>query len=179
MTSLLKLMTVLITALWVGGLFWIGFVVAPYLFYLAEHNSPLVPHSGAAADLIGPLLYASYALSLVLAVVLFVLLLILRKRKEIPLGGPFFLSEICLAVAFLSTVANEVWCSPKIATIRQRLNEQFGGFHLTDHAEPLYQTFKTYHLISVLLFGVCFVGVTVCLLCVSQFRERAPQRTAD
>jgi hypothetical protein len=179
MTNVLKFVAVLITALWMGGLFWVGFVIAPYLFILAEKNSPLVPHSGVAADLVGPLLYSAYALSLILAVGLIVILVILRKRNQVPLGSKIFLSEIGLGMAFLTTVINYAWCSPKVAAIRRQLNEQFGGFHLTDPAEPLYHAFKTYHLISVGLFGLSFIGTVVCLLCLSQFRAVKPETKSE
>ena len=171
MTNSLKMLAVLLAAIWVGGLFTVGFVLAPYLFILAFRHSPFIPHTGVAAELIGPLLYGSYIASLILAVILIVMLFILRKRNQLPLGGQIFLSEIGLSLAFLSMVINYGWCSPKVAAIRQELDVRFGGFHLTDPAEPLYHQFMHYHLISVVLFGLCFLGALICLLCISQFRE--------
>src|SRR5262249_10874885 len=57
-------------ALWVGALFCLGFVVAPYLFALAARHSPAVPDTGVAAGLLGPLLYGADIASLAVAAVL-------------------------------------------------------------------------------------------------------------
>jgi hypothetical protein len=53
MSPVVKSSALVVTALWVGVLFCLGFVVAPYLFVLAAKNSPAVPNTGVAAELIG------------------------------------------------------------------------------------------------------------------------------
>jgi hypothetical protein len=58
MTNTLKGGVILLTALWVGGLFAVGFIFAPYLFALAARHDPAVPNTSVAASLIGPLLMA-------------------------------------------------------------------------------------------------------------------------
>ena len=87
MTRLVKSSAVVAATLWVGVLFCLGIVVAPYLFILASRNSPAVPNPGVAADLIGPLLYSSDVGDLVVAAGLVAALLFLRSRGEVPLGG--------------------------------------------------------------------------------------------
>jgi hypothetical protein len=66
MSRVLKSTALLATSLWVGVLFCLGFIVAPYLFALTAKKSPSVPNTGVAADLIGPHLYSSDVISLVL-----------------------------------------------------------------------------------------------------------------
>ncbi len=56
MTRVVKSSALLAASLWVGVLFCLGFIVAPYLFALAARSSPAVPNSGVAAELLGPLL---------------------------------------------------------------------------------------------------------------------------
>src|SRR5271155_5973226 len=92
MNRVVKSSAVVVTSLWVGVLFCLGFIVAPYLFILAAKNSPSVPNTGVAADLIGPLLYSSDVISLVVGAGLAAALVYLRRRGEIPLGGGVFVS---------------------------------------------------------------------------------------
>src|SRR5437763_10703250 len=99
MNRVVKSTALVATSLWVGVLFCLGFIVAPYLFILAAKNSPSVPNSGVAADLLGPLLYSSDVISLVLGAALVAALVYLRRRGEVPLGRPLFLSEAGVAVA--------------------------------------------------------------------------------
>ena len=87
MTRLVKSSALVVASLWVGILFCLGFVVAPYLFILAAKNSPAVPNSGVAADLIGPLLYSSDVIGLIVGALLILALVFLRKRGEVPMGG--------------------------------------------------------------------------------------------
>src|SRR5262245_31885880 len=101
MKRFVKTSALVVTALWVGVLFCLGFIVAPYLFILAARNSPSVPNSGVAADLLGPLLYSSDVISLVLGVGLVATLSYLRRRGEVPLGSRMFLSEASVGIAAL------------------------------------------------------------------------------
>lgn len=94
MTRLVKSSAVVVTSLWVGILFCLGFIVAPYLLVLASENSPALLNTGVAAELIGPLLYCSDVISLVVAAGLVVALLNLRRRGEVTLGDRLFLCEI-------------------------------------------------------------------------------------
>src|SRR5581483_3422806 len=99
MTSAVKSSAVVVSALWVGLMFCLGFVVAPYLFALAARKSPAVPNSGVAADLIGPLLYSADVVGLVAGAGLLVALLFLRRRGEVPLAGKLFVSEAGVVLA--------------------------------------------------------------------------------
>ena len=91
MTRAVKSSAIVVAALWVGVLFCLGFVVAPYLFILAARQSPAVPNSGVAADLIGPLLYGADVAGLVVGAGLLAALLFLRGRGEVALGGRLYL----------------------------------------------------------------------------------------
>lgn len=172
MTSSLKSAVILVAALWVGGLFWVGFVFAPYLFALASRGSAAVPHTGVAADLIGPLLYSSDVLGLVVAVLLVLGLLVLRRRNVVPLGDTVFVSEIALGIAFLSAGLNYWVFTPRLNTIRAKLGEAHGGFHLAGEADPLYQQFTGLHQASTAVFVIGFMAAFVTLVCLSQLRAR-------
>ena len=112
MNRLVKSSAVVITSLWVGVLFCLGFIVAPYLFILAAKNSPSVPNTGVAADLIGPLLYSSDVISLVVGAALVAALVYLRRRGEVPLGSRLFLSEAGVGVAAICAAVNYWWFAP-------------------------------------------------------------------
>jgi hypothetical protein len=176
-TKALKSISVVVAALWVGGLFWVGFVFAPYLFILAARKSPIVPHTGAAADLIGPLLYGSDVIGLVVATALLVVILVLRRRQVLPLGGRVYLSELALGAAFLCACANYWLFTPRLKTIQRQLDQVYGGFYLADRADPLFLQFNRVHEASTTIFTVGFVAALLVLCCLSQFRARATTAT--
>jgi hypothetical protein len=172
----LRTLVVVVAALWVGGLFWIGFVFAPYLFALAARGNGPIPHTGVAADLIGPLLYGSDVIGLVVATLLLVALLILRRRDVVPLGGKLYLSEIALGVAFVCACVNYWVFTPRLKGLQSRLDAAYGGFHLADKADPLFLQFSRLHETSTALFVAGFVAALLALCCLSQFRARAAVR---
>jgi hypothetical protein len=173
MTKALKSSAQIIASLWVGILFCLGFVVAPYLFALAARNSPAVPHTGVAADLIGPLLYSSDVLGLIVGAVLLLALLFLRRHNELPLGGKLFLSEIGVGIAVACAAINYWVVTPRLKSIQDQLAERYGAFHLADRADPLFQQFSGLHQTSTTVFMVGFVAALICLVCMTQFRARA------
>jgi hypothetical protein len=178
MSRVVKSTAVVATALWVGVLFCLGFVVAPYLFALAAKGSPSVPNSGVAADLIGPLLYGSDVISLILGAGLVVALVYLRRRGEVPLGGRLYLSEVGVVVAAACAAANYWWFAPRIKGVQGQLAERYGAFHLADKADPLFAQFDGLHQTSTSLFMVGLAAALVCLVCMTQFRSRQPRPQA-
>jgi Domain of unknown function (DUF4149) len=178
MTRLVKSSAVVVTALWVGVLFCLGFIVAPYLFVLAAKNSPAVPNTGVAADLIGPLLYSSDVISLVVAALLVAALIYLRRRGEVTLGGRLYLSEIGVAVAAVCAAINYWWLAPQLNGIRGELAERYGAFHLADKTDPLFVRFNGLHQTSTTVFMIGLAAALVCLICMTQFRPRRDGTTA-
>jgi hypothetical protein len=172
MNRVVKSTALVATSLWVGTLFCLGFIVAPYLFTLAARNSPSVPNSGVAADLIGPLLYSSDIISLVLAAGLVAALVFLRRRGEVPLGGRLFVSEVGVGVATLCAAVNYGWFSPRIKAVQEQLAERYGAFHQADKADPVFAQFNGLHQTSTTLFMVGLAAALVCLVCMTQFRSR-------
>jgi hypothetical protein len=173
MTKAVKSSALLVAALWVGVLFCLGFIVAPYLFALAARNSPAVPNSGVAADLIGPLLYSSDVMGLVVGAALLVALLFLRRRGEVPLAGKLFVSEAGVLVAVVCAAVNYWVFTPRINEVRGQLAERYGAFHLADRTDPLFQRFNGLHQTSTTLFMIGFAAALLCLVCMTQFRSRS------
>jgi hypothetical protein len=172
MKAVLKSSALVITALWVGVLFCLGFVVAPYLFILVAKNSPSVPNTGVAADLIGPLLYSSDVISLVVGAGLVTTLLYLRRRGEVPLGSRLYLSEIGVGVAAVCAAVNYWWLSPQLKGLQGQLAERYGAFHQADKADPIFVQFNGLHQTSTTLFMIGLAAALVCLVCLTQFRSR-------
>jgi hypothetical protein len=173
MTATLKGGVLLVTAVWVGGLFWIGLVFAPYLFALAARQDPAVPNTSVAASLIGPLLYSTDVLGLIVAAALACGLLILRRRNVLPLGGKVYLSEIALGLAFVLAGVNYWVITPRLNMVREQLTAAYGAFHLADRADPLYQQFTLLHQTSTALFMTIFLAALFTLICQSQLRARS------
>ena len=172
MTRIVRSSALVVVALWVGVLFCLGFIVAPYLFILAARNSPAVPNSGVAADLIGPLLYSSDVISLVVGAGLVAALLFLRRRGEVTLGGRFFLAEIGVGLAAGCAAINYWWFAPRLKALQGQLAEQYGAFHQADKADPLFLQFNGLHQTSTTLFLLGFAAALVCLVCMTHFRPR-------
>jgi hypothetical protein len=174
MTRVIKSSAVVAVSLWVGVLFCLGFVVAPYLFALAARNSAAVPNTGVAADLIGPLLYSADVVGLVVGAGLVAALAFLRRRGEVPLGGRLYLSEVGVGVAVLCAAVNYWVFTPRVKAVKEQLAERYGAFHLADKADPLFRQFSGLHQTSTTLFVVGFVAALLCLVCMTQFRPRRP-----
>jgi hypothetical protein len=174
MNRVIKSTALVATSLWVGVLFCLGLIVAPYLFILAAKQSPAVPNSGVAADLIGPLLYSSDAISLAIGAGLAAALVYLRRRGEVPLGSQLFLSEVGVAVAAICAAANYWWFAPQIRALQGQIAERYGAFHLADKADPLFAQFNGLHQTSTTLFLVGLVAALICLVCITHFRSRQP-----
>src|SRR5262249_33051985 len=172
MNRVVQSSALVIASLWVGVLFCIGLIVAPYLFALAAKNSPSVPNSGVAADLIGPLLYSSDVISLVLGVGLVAALVYLRRRGEVPLGSRLDPSEVGVGGAALCAAVNYWWFAPRIRDVQGQLAERYGAFHRADKADPLFAQFTSLHQTSTTLFMVGLAAALVCLVCMTQFRSR-------
>jgi hypothetical protein len=176
MSRVVKSTALVATSLWVGVLFCLGFIVAPYLFALAARQSPSVPNTGVAADLIGPLLYSSDVMSLVLGAGLVAALLYLRRRGEVPLGGRVFLSEVGVGVAAVCAAVNYWWLAPRIRDVQGQLAERYGAFHQADRTDPLFAQFSGLHQASTTLFMVGLAAALLCLVCMTQFRSRQTDR---
>lgn len=175
MTKTIRSSAVVVAALWVGVLFSLGFIVAPYLFTLAARGSAVVPNTGAAADLIGPLLYAADVLGLAAGALLIGALVFLRRRQEVPLGGRLYLSEIGLGVAVVCAAANYWLLTPWVKDVRGQIAERYGAFHLADRTDSLFRQFNALHQTSTALFMVVFAAALWCLVCLTQFRTRPAQ----
>ena len=176
MTRAVKSSALVVASLWVGVLFCLGFVVAPYLFALAARNSPAVPNTGVAADLVGPLLYSADVIGLVVAVGLVGALVFLRRQGEVPLAGRAYLSEVGVAVAAVCAAVNYWVFTPRLKTLQGQLAERYGAFHQADRADPLFQQFNGLHQTSTTLFMIGFAAALVCFVCMTQFRSRRPDR---
>jgi hypothetical protein len=178
MTKALKSSALVVTSLWVGVLFCLGFIVAPYLFILAARHNPRVPDTGAAADLIGPLLYGSDVIGLFVGTGLIAVLLYLRRRDEVPMAGRLYLAEIGVGLAVACAGVNYWVFAPRLKAIQGQLAERFGAFHLADRADPLYRQFDGLHQTSTTLFMVGFAAALVGLICMTQFRSRPSRSSA-
>jgi hypothetical protein len=172
MTRLVKSSALVAASLWVGVLFCLGFVVAPYLFILAARNSSAVPNTGVAAELIGPLLYSSDIVGLVVGAGLVASLVFLRRRGEVPLGHRLRLPEAAVGLAALCAAINYWGISPRLKNTQEQLAERYGAFHLADRTDPLFQQFNGLHQTSTTLFMAGFLAALVCLVCMTQFRSR-------
>jgi hypothetical protein len=174
MNRVVKSSALVVASLWVGVLFCLGLVVAPYLFALAARNSPAVPNTGVAADLIGPLLYGADVISLVVGVGLVAALLYLRRRGEVPLGGRLFVTEVGVVIAACCAAVNYWWLAPRLKGLQGQLAERYGAFHQADKADPLFVQFTGLHQSSTTVFLIGLAAGLVCLVCLTQFRSRQP-----
>ena len=170
MTKALKSSALVVASLWVGVLFCLGFVVAPYLFMLAAHKSVVVPNSSVAADLIGPLLYSSDIAGLCIGAMLLLALVFLRLRGEVTLGGRFYLSELAVMGAVACAAVNYWVLTPRLKVMQGLLAERYGAFHHALRTDPLFQQFSGLHQTSTAVFLMGFLAALVALIGMTQFR---------
>lgn len=173
MNQLLRSLAMVLTTIWVGGLVWVGLVFAPYLFALAGRHSEAVPHSGVAAELIGPLLYGSDLVGLVAVGLIGLILFILRRRKCLSMGGRFYVPETLLGLAALCTALNYFRYSPALNSVQEKLRDAYGGFHLADRSDPLYAEFTSLHQTSTAIFLCGMVVAFVVLICQTNYRDQS------
>ena len=173
LTKTVRSSAVVIASLWVGVLFCLGFIVAPYLFILAGRNNPAVPNTGVAAQLLGPLLYSSDVAGLVVGSGLIAALVFLRRRDELPMGSKLFLPEVGVGIAILCAAVNYWVLTPQLLTVRGLLAERYAAFHQADKADPLYRQFSGLHQTSTALFMIGFAAALICLVCMSHFHSRS------
>lgn len=173
MNRVIKAAALVAASLWVGVLFCLGFIVAPYLFILAARQSAAVPNTGVAADLIGPLLYSSDVASLVLGTCLVAALAYLRRRDELPLASKVFLAEVGVGVAVVCAAVNYWWFTPRLRSVQGLLTDRYGAFHQADKSDPLFIQFNGLHQSSTTVFMIGLAAALVCLVCMSHFRSRA------
>jgi len=171
MTGVVRSSAQVMAALWVGGLFCLGLVVAPYLFILAARSSPAVPNTGVAAELVGPLLYGSDIVSLVVACGLLAAVMFLRRRGEEPLGGRCFVVEIVVAVAAVCAAANYWWVTPRLQAAQADLTARYGAFHVADRGDPAFLRFNELHQRSTTLFLMGLGAALIGLVCMTRFRS--------
>jgi hypothetical protein len=173
MTKLVKSTLLVVVSLWVGVLFCLGFVVTPYLFALAARNSPAVPNTGVAADLIGPLLYSSDLIGLVVGAGLIGTLVYLRRQGELPLAGRLYLAEVGVSVTAVCAALNYWIFAPRLKSFQGELAERYGAFHHADKTDPLFRQFSGLHQTSTALFMAGFAAALLCLVCITHFRSRS------
>jgi len=158
-----------IASMWIGIQFCVGFMVAPYLFGLAARKSVVVPNTGAAAELIGPLLHMTDYIGVAAGTLVLVALLEFRRRGELPLGGRFYVSEIGVLLAVVTAVVNVSFIAPRIKAVKELLAEKYGAYHLSDKTDSLYAQFGQWHQMSTLLFLAGLIGSVICVFCLTQF----------
>lgn len=156
--------------IWIGIMACVGFVVAPYLFGLAAQKSAVVPHTGAAGELIGPLLHQVDRISLTAAAGLFAALLVLRRGASRPWGARYWAAEAGTIVAAVCAAVNYWKLSPALGAVKAQLAEKYGAYHLSDKSDALYKQFGGLHGMSTLLFVTGMLGAAVALVCLTQFR---------
>jgi hypothetical protein len=130
-------------------------------------------NTGVAADLIGPLLYSSDVIGLVVGVGLMAALVYLRRRGEVPLAGRLYVAEIGVGVATVCAAVSYWVFAPRLKAVQGELVERYGAFHQADKAGPLFRQFSGLHQASTTLFMVGLVAAFVCLVCMSHFRSRS------
>ena len=171
MVQAIRSSAIVVAAIWVGVLFCLGFIVAPYLFTLAARGNSVVPNTGAAADLIGPLLYGADVLGLAAGTALLLALLFLRRRRELPLGGRWYLCELGLGAAILCAAVNYWLLAPQAKVVKNQLAERYGAFLHADRADDLFRQSSTLHQASTVVFVIGFMAVLVSLVCMTRFRS--------
>lgn len=170
MVRLLHLCLHLALLAWIGGGAWVALALAPYLFGLARRGSEWVPHTTAAADLVGPMLQRADFVAWVAIPLALLALWQLRRRGWVPLGGP--LASLLLVLAGAASVYEGAVLSPRVAAEQEAIKSEEGGLHRLDRDDPRRREFLALHgRATAIFFGSLAAGLVVVAL-VAPLRQR-------
>ena len=150
---LLKFLMLLALIVWIGGIIFFAFVLAPTLF-------GVLPTTKLAGDVVSATLAKLHWMGLVSGVVFLICSLLYNWQKHVQLR-PFMLSHIFVVLMLALTAFSQFVITPKMRTIRVRMDRA----NLQTWDDAPYAGFNAWHKLSTLTEGgVLFLGLGVVIL---------------
>jgi hypothetical protein len=169
----LRFSITLLLTVWLGVLIAVSFFVAAHLFRLAKLGDEWVPHTTAAADIIGPLLRQMDVTAWVAIPLAIALLLLMARGFELRSRRPIAVAALLLVAALGASIYNGAALTEEIHAIRVELRREFGGYHLSPAEHPERRRFGMLHGISQSLAMLELAFGLGALFCVTQLIEPA------
>jgi uncharacterized membrane protein len=159
--SFLRLLMLLALIVWVGGIIFFAFVLAPTLF-------AVLPTTKLAGDVVNATLTKLHWMGLVSGVVFLVCSLCYNWQKHVQLR-PFALSHIFIVLMLAFTMVSQFGITPKMRAVRERI-EQASLATIPTWDDSSRSEFDILHAWSTRLEGgVLFLGLGVVILTARRF----------
>jgi uncharacterized membrane protein len=159
--AFLRFLMLLALIVWVGGIIFFAFVLAPTLF-------GVLPTTKLAGDVVNATLTKLHGMGLVSGVIFLISSLLYNWQKHVQLR-PFALSHIFILLMLVFTMVSQFGITPRMRVLRAEMQQ-------TDNMLPT-QTqraeFDRLHAWSTRLEGgVLFLGLGVVILTARRFEDR-------
>jgi Domain of unknown function (DUF4149) len=163
MTTTLRFIAILALSTWIGGAFFLMFLVAPDTFRL-------LPTRDLAGAVVGLALARLHLVAMVAAFVFLVCHTWLLKNAQ-ALVRPAALLVFAMVIL---TAASQYGVTPRMADLREDMIAVHGSIDASPRESPVRMAFGRLHVVSVLLEITIFVlGLVVLYLTVRQFGAAA------
>jgi uncharacterized membrane protein len=150
--GILRLLELLGTSLWLGGIGTLSFLVAPTLF-------AKLPTRAQAGELFGQILTRFYVMEWALGAALIALAMLRFKLYEAPLTTTV-LRILIVALMIVASLTAQFYIRPQLATLRGKIR----NFETTPEDHPLRVQFGKLHQQSVMIMMFNFLGGLLVLL---------------
>ena len=101
-----------------------------------------------------------------------------RRICPDPFLGSSLESAFCseLVIALVCAGVNFFVFNPQLNEVQEKLREEYGGFHLANQNDPLYERFTYLHETATMVFLTGMLMAFCLLICLSQFRDLATKK---
>lgn len=157
--SFLRFLMVLSLVVWIGGLIFFAFVLAPTAFQV-------LPDTHLAGNLVGRALGKLHWIAIISGIV-FLITSLLYSYLTLGTAHIFAIRQILICLMLALTLFSQFWIMPRMDTLRASVGD-FASVPLTD---PQRVQFDALHVWStrvesaVLLFGLVVIYLTASALC--------------
>ncbi|HXX00732.1 MAG TPA: DUF4149 domain-containing protein [Candidatus Acidoferrales bacterium] len=159
--SFLRFLMLLSLVVWIGGLIFFAFVLAPTAF-------TVLPSTHLAGDVVGRALGKLHWIAIVAGIV-FLISSLLYSRMTDGSGHVFALRHVLICLMLALTLFSQFWIIPRMDTLRA----QVGDFAAVPLTNPARVQFDALHVWSTRVeSAVLLLGLVVVYLTASAFAQR-------
>jgi uncharacterized membrane protein len=159
--SFLRYLMLLSLVVWIGGLIFFAFVLAPTAFQV-------LPDTHLAGNVVGRALYKLHWIAIVSGII-FLLSSLLYSRLAEGSAHAFALRHILICLMLALTLFSQLWIIPRMDSLRA----QVGDFSTVALDNPMRMQFDALHVWSTRVEGaVLLLGLIAVYLTASAFHQR-------
>ncbi len=159
--SLLRYLMLLSLVVWIGGLIFFAFVLAPTAFQV-------LPNTHLAGNLVGRALGKLHWIAIISGIVFLISSLLCSRMSE-GTAHVFAIRHVLICLMLALTLFSQFWIIPRMDTLRASV----GDFSAVPISNPARVQFDALHVWSTRLEGgVLLLGLVAAYLCANVFARR-------